>query len=56
MAPPAIRELAGGAVEAETCDDALDAFARAKAGADPEDLILVTGSFYLAGLIRPVLL
>jgi folylpolyglutamate synthase/dihydropteroate synthase len=50
--------LAAKAVElgfggTETRDDALVALDRAREIAGPKDVILITGSFYLAGLLRP---
>jgi len=39
---------------AEAVPDAADALARARAAAGPKGLVLVTGSFYLAGALRPL--
>ena len=45
---------AGGA-ECESAESAADALQRARELAGPDDVILITGSFYLAGLLRPML-
>jgi len=45
-----------GGVEIEIEDDALRALARVRELAGPQDLICITGSFYLAGCLRPALL
>jgi dihydrofolate synthase/folylpolyglutamate synthase len=56
--PPALAELAHNlcGVRAEICDDAHQALQRARALARPDDLLCVTGSFFLAGMLRPALL
>ena len=45
-----------GANHAEAFDQADDALGRARELAGPDDVILITGSFYLAGLLRPHLI
>jgi len=44
------------AVEVEALEDAGSALARARELAGPEDLICISGSFYLAGNLRPLLM
>jgi len=43
-------------VEAVAMDDAFQALAKARAWAGPDDLIVITGSFFLAGMLRPAVL
>ncbi|MGD9127894.1 MAG: bifunctional folylpolyglutamate synthase/dihydrofolate synthase, partial [Planctomycetia bacterium] len=52
------RELAGpeSSVILEMSDDPVDAFRWLQADASPDDLICVTGSFFIAAEIRRVLL
>jgi len=57
MAPLALADLARGlGVRAEICEDPHQALAQARALARPEDLLCITGSFFLAGMLRPALL
>ena len=42
------------AVQASAFEDATEALAAARKWAGPEDLIVITGSFFLAGLLRPL--
>jgi dihydrofolate synthase/folylpolyglutamate synthase len=57
-APLALAELARDlcGVRAEICDDPHQALARARALARPDGLLCITGSFFLAGMLRPALL
>jgi folylpolyglutamate synthase/dihydropteroate synthase len=40
---------AAGCRDVEARDDPIDAFTEAVAGALPEEIVLITGSFYIAG-------
>ena len=57
LEPEELVELARerGFDNAGACDTPANAFARAKELAGPDDVILITGSFYVAGMIRPML-
>jgi dihydrofolate synthase/folylpolyglutamate synthase len=56
MAPLALAERARDiGVRAEICEDPHQALARARELARPEDLLCITGSFFLAGMLRPSL-
>jgi dihydrofolate synthase/folylpolyglutamate synthase len=55
--PGALADLACDlcGVTAEVCEDAHEALARVRDLARPEDVLCITGSFFLAGMLRPSL-
>jgi dihydrofolate synthase/folylpolyglutamate synthase len=56
--PGALADLACDlcGVTAEVCEDAHEALARVRDLARPDDVLCITGSFFLAGMLRPTLL